>query len=94
MNTRIRYVKTEVPGEFVSMRTFVASDGTELRVHLNTNNNTFVVTAASSGQVLAEGSGASPANTKLKAKKAMAKLGASFGEETRNKVAVSGESSI
>lgn len=85
MNTRIRYEKTEVPGQLVSVRAYAGSEA-EYRVYLHLDHNRFEVVNAQSGQVMAEGTGASSANTKLKAKRALVGLGVSFGEETRNKV--------
>lgn len=84
MNTRIRYEKTATPGELVSVRTF-AVEGNEFRVCLNCESNKFEILLLPSNQVVSEGTGASFANTKLKAKKALTVIGVDFQNEVRTK---------
>lgn len=83
METRIRY-KRESETTLVSNKSFNVG-GKEVRVHLNLGKSTFEVKTVNGGEVLAQGSDSSPAYVKKAAKNAMAKLGLSFGNESRKR---------
>lgn len=85
--TRIRYVKSGT-GVLKSMRNFTTRKGAEVRVELDVINKKFIIVDAIEGNVVADGPHPGTVNIavlKIKAKKALMKLGVKFGEEVRNR---------
>lgn len=85
MNKRIRYIKTDVPGQYISTREFTGTDGS-YKVYLEGSNYTIIL--ATSGQIIHEGTATSAASAKLKAKSLLEELGVAFEAETRTKTEV------
>lgn len=82
MSNRIRYEKTHEPGKLVSVRSYRAQHH-QYQVLLDETSNSFKIIALPSKFVVAEGGGHSPANTRIKAKRALTNLGVTFEEEKR-----------
>lgn len=82
---RIRYVKNG-NGYLRSMRNFTTRKGMEVRVELDTETKRFVIVDAIEGTIVANGGDTvNLAVLKIKAKKALLKLGVKFDEEVRKR---------
>ena len=83
METRIRY-KRNSDNTLTSNKSFDLS-GRKVQVSIDLNTNTFKVTDSLTGETLQSGSDKNPAYVKKAAKAALASLGYSFGNESRNR---------
>lgn len=82
---RIRYVKSG-NGVLRSMRNFTTRRGDEVRVELDTLNKKYAIVDAIEGTVVTDGGNTiNVAVLKIKAKKALLKLGVKFDEEIRKR---------
>lgn len=82
---RIRYVKSGT-GVLRSMRNFTTRKGAEVRVELDTLNKKFAIVDAVEGTIVADGGNTiNLAVLKIKAKRALLKLGVKFDEEVRKR---------
>jgi hypothetical protein len=88
---RIRYVKSG-SGVLKSMRNFTTRKGAEVRVELDTQNKKFIIVDAVEGTIVADGGNTvNLAVLKIKAKKALLKLGVKFDEEIRKRKELSAQ---
>lgn len=87
MSNRIRYVSERPDSNLtlVSLRAFNAN-GVDYKVRLHSADLAYEVVDATTQAVVEAGGGVSLSNLKIKAKKALAKLGVTFAEEKRVKV--------
>lgn len=82
---RIRYIKSGT-GVLRSMRNFTTRKGSEVRVELDILNKKYVIVDAIEGTIVADGGNTvNVAVLKIKAKKALVKLGVKFDEEIRKR---------
>lgn len=85
MSTRIRYSKTAETGILQSVKIYThEKNGARFKVRLDENQKLFQVIEDTSGVIEAEGAAVNMHQVKIKAKKALERLGISFGSEARS----------